>query len=295
MAKKRLEDVAVCVYTNNFKGQYPDIAGMKPFDIAYDTSNRCIWQWTGRQWIVLMWMGGTKIALGAGNSIVEKIASTDSIIPNNVYCYAGNDKEVPADLRATVNDIAINHNLGNLMSAVSASYQDPLTGCWSNVSPANGECTTSTDGMWTVWRGFLPAVGQGAVVLHLIHNYQDNLGITAAGGGLVSDGVELSDMIFIKALEDNMKIDEYRNIVLQKYPIVAGTNGTEIVSTNGSIPITEDMLVDRKYKFTGNNLTFVLARPNMRPVQLAPSEIGEYYRVLDFGNVPLPTGSVLYF
>lgn len=295
MAKKRLEDVAVCMYSGNYKGGYPDIAGMKPFDIAYDTSNRCIWQWTGRQWVVLMWMGGTKISLGAGSTINAKIQSEKTIIPNNVFCYAGNDDKVLPELKATANDIVVNHNLGNLMSAVSASYQDQLTGCWSNTAPANGECVTSTDGMWTVWRNFLPAVGQGAVVLHLIHNYQDNLGITSNGGGLVTDGVEISDMVFLKALEDNIKIDEYRNLVLQKYPIVAGTNGTEIVSTSGSMPITDDMLVDRKYKFVGNNLTFVLSRPNMRPLQLAPAEIGEYYRVLDFGSVPLPTGSILYF
>lgn len=295
MAKKRLEDVAVCVYTANYKGGYPDAAGMKPFDIAYDTSNRCLWQWTGRQWVVLMWMGGTKISLGAGTTVLAKIASEKSIIPANVFCFTGNDDAVIPELKATANDIVINHNLGNLMSAVSASYQDPLTGCWSNATPDDGDCITSTDGMWTLWRNFLKKVGSGAVVLHLVHNYQDNLGITSNGGGLVTDGLEISDMVFLKALEDNIKIDEYRNLVLQKYPVVIGTSGQEIVSTNGSIPLTEDMLVDRKYKFIGNNVSFVLHRPNMRPLQLAPSEIGEYYRILDLGNVPLPSGSVLYF
>lgn len=295
MAKKRLEDVAVCFYTDNFKGQYPTLTNMKPFDIAYDTSNRCMWQWTGRQWIVLMWMGGTKISLGAGSTVLAKIESEKSIIPDNVYCYAGNDAAVIPDLRASGNDIVINHNLGNLMSSVSASYQDPLTGCWHNVSPENGECVTSTDGMWTLWRNFVQVVGSGAVVLHLVHNYQDNLGITSSGGGLVSDGLEISDMAFLKTLEDNVRIDENNSLVFQRYLIFNGMNGQEFGAVNGCIDIKESMLDKGKYKFTGNNITFVLDRPNMRPVTLAPVELGTFYRVLDFGNMPIPDGSKLYF
>ena len=295
MAKKRLEDVAVCVYTANYKGGYPDAAGMKPFDIAYDTSNRCIWQWTGRQWVVLMWMGGTKISLGAGTTVLAKIQSEKSIIPANVFCYAGNDSSVIPELKATANDVVINHNLGNLMSSVSASYQDPLTGCWSNATPDDGDCITSTDGMWTLWRNFLKKVGSGAVVLHLVHNYQDNLGITSSGGGLVTDGLEISDMVFLKALEDNIKIDEYRNLVLQKYPIVTGTNGAELVATSGCINIDNSMLTNNCYRFNGSNLTFVLDRPEAKPVTLTPSEIGDYYRVIDFSGISIPAGSKLYF
>lgn len=142
------------LYKGYYGGSTPTELDPQPFDVAQDLSTGNLWQYTGSIWLAPSWTTNIDIELGAAETVCERIASAETVIPPGVSLYDGTSEQVPTSLQLSGFDLVIKHNVGNYRISISVYRHDPISETVVQVPFPVGNIVSTEDGNWTALKDF---------------------------------------------------------------------------------------------------------------------------------------------